>query len=185
MKNILFLLLALAASGTLFAQQTGTFTDSRDGHVYKTIKIGNQTWMAENLAFNIDNESWPLNDDKKNIEYYGNFYKWETALTACPNGWKLPSKTDFEILINHFGDWEKAYKALTKNGSSGFDALLTGWRGSYGGYPDKDNCTMFWSATKNWKHYRWALGISKEENSASLMDDYDSRGFNIRCIKIE
>lgn len=36
---------------SILTNETGTFTDSRDGHVYKWVKIGNQTWMAENLAY--------------------------------------------------------------------------------------------------------------------------------------
>ena len=187
MRNIytlLFLVIpALFAGKNTFAQATGTFKDSRDGHIYKTVKIGDQVWMAENLAYQIDGAAWPVDDDENNVGKYGYFYKWETALDVCPPGWRLPSKTDFETLIARYGGKEAAYTALIENGSSGFSALLAGWRGSYGGYSDKGGMAAFWSSSKSWNHYRWALGFFSDEKSATVFDDYDTRGFSVRCLK--
>jgi len=175
--------LIIISGKSLCAQESGTFTDSRDGHVYKIVRIGNQRWMAENLAFKSDQGAWFVDDDEKNLKHYGYFYKWETALSICPEGWKLPSKSDFETLIKFLGGNEIAYQKILEQGSSGFSAALAGWRGSYGGYSNRGNYAFYWSSTKNWNHYRWGFGVFSDEKITTVFDDYDSRGFSVRCLK--
>ncbi len=98
---------------------TGTLTDSRDGQTYRTVKIGDQVWMAENLNFVTDN-SWCYNDESDNCAKYGRLYTWAAAVGrdedecgyehtcglgsgdirgACPKGWHLPSQAEWEALI--------------------------------------------------------------------------------------
>lgn len=110
---------------------SGTFVDERDGHEYKWVRIGEQIWMAENLAFlpsiNIPpsySDSIPhyyvpmfqgteLSEAIKNDLYdgCGVLYNWPAAIAACPSGWHLPSNSDWEELAefisNEKGPFER------------------------------------------------------------------------------
>ncbi|WP_288799903.1 FISUMP domain-containing protein [uncultured Fibrobacter sp.] len=83
---------AFIATTFLFSACGGeSFTDSRDGQKYKTVKIGDQVWMAENLKFKGGAES---------VEESGARYVWDSALVACPEGWHLPSKSELEGIVS-------------------------------------------------------------------------------------
>ncbi len=113
---------ATTGSLTLWIESTlplspTTFTDTRDGHVYKMVKIFNQVWMAENLAFETATGSWAYGNDVNNIAFYGRLYDWRTAMNGgisseanpsgvrglCPEGWHLPSPAEWLALTNFLG----------------------------------------------------------------------------------
>ncbi|MDD3878341.1 MAG: FISUMP domain-containing protein, partial [Bacteroidales bacterium] len=113
-----------------------TFTDTRDGKTYKTVKIGTQTWMAENLNYSTGN-SWCYDNNTSNCTKYGRLYDWNTARSACPIGWHLPSRSDLEALLSNVGGrGSNAYHALKEGGSSGFSALFGGWRDGDGRFDE-------------------------------------------------
>ncbi len=110
--------------------ESGTFTDDRDGKVYKYVTIGDQVWMAENLNYSgfdakghIDRESSSIPSGFQGI---------------CPNGWHLPSTGEWWMLVNAIGGEQVAGTKLKSmegwdldgNGTDyyGFSALPGGRR---------------------------------------------------------
>ncbi|MDR2592707.1 MAG: hypothetical protein LBC59_07870 [Chitinispirillales bacterium] len=128
--------------------QLGTFTDERDGKTYRTTTIGGNTWMAENLNYQTDN-SWCYDNKNSNCDKYGRLYNWETARTACPSGWHLPSREEWGDLAkiaggaDSYGERGAAGKKLKakkgwNDGGNGTDdygfSALPGGGYYYGGF---------------------------------------------------
>ena len=138
-KRVVLMCFALAAMlvPNCLANNTGSMTDPRDGQVYKTVKIGNQTWMAENLNFKTAGGSC-FHGRTTNCLRYGRLYPWYSAMEACPEGWHLPDSTEWNALFAAVGGIESAGKSLKftegwRNGGNGtdefgFSALPVGFR---------------------------------------------------------
>jgi uncharacterized protein (TIGR02145 family) len=115
-----FVLLFAACEKDPFEASSGTFTDERDGRKYKWVKIGDQIWMAENLAYvpyvcAPDSQCgiWIYGYDGEgsygtNYHTYGALYDWETAMEVCPEGWHLPSDQEWMELERFLGMEEDA-----------------------------------------------------------------------------
>jgi len=144
MKKIITLL----ALFSIAASAQNTFTDSRDGKKYKTVKIGSQTWMAQNLDYHGDDGYLGLCygdhpqqkiKNPKSCQIYGRLYDWNEAMKACPKGWHLPSNKEWEILFDFVGGKEVAGKKLkAKNGWKELDLSRDGWNA--GKNPNTPKC---------------------------------------------
>lgn len=96
-----------------------SFTDQRDSNTYKIVNIGNRLWMAENLRFKTLNGSWVYNNDTVNERIYGRLYNWKTACKVCPDGWHLPSDSEWKYLEKEIGltyEIDKQYNRGSKEG---------------------------------------------------------------------
>jgi len=111
----------------------GSMTDKRDGKTYRTVKIGNQTWMAENLNYAGDGIGHCYDDVSENCETGGRLYKWDVARDVCPEGWHLPSKKEFETLSSAvkrvYDKYDKAQYSLADmfKATSGWKNEYTSW----------------------------------------------------------
>ncbi len=196
------ILVALAACIAMAApsksKKTGSFTDERDGKRYKTIKIGKQTWMSENLAYETTRGSYCYNDDKKSCKKNGRLYTWKAANKACPEGWKLPSSED----------WAKVSKSIGAKPNHPFKVILAGQRmcfnqndtwnaycestKSFGmpgekdthySYDDMHKAAFFWSSTEAATYIAnyYTLGGYNEQLTEQRIEE--NFGFSVRCIQ--
>ncbi|MDR1831041.1 MAG: hypothetical protein LBQ76_09760 [Candidatus Fibromonas sp.] len=112
-----------------------TLYDARDGKKYRTVKIGKQIWMAQNLDYHGEDGFLGLcygdNPQEKirnpeNCKKYGRLYNLEEAEKACPEGWHLPTIDELEALMKFIGSEEIAGKKLkSKSGWAEFKCKWT------------------------------------------------------------
>jgi uncharacterized protein (TIGR02145 family) len=223
----LFFTLALLFAGCdkndPFDANSGTFTDKRDGHMYKWVKIGEQIWMAENLAYvpyacAPDSQCgiWVYDyygegSFYENYTTYGCLYDWETAQTACPEGWHLPSDEEWMELERFLGMEEDELKDETDRGvdeniagklkstdssfwgenvktnESGFSAIPGGRRDIWhttGDYHFRSigNSAVFWTRTED-DYITHAINRNIVDLSIERESRSKNAGFSIRCIR--
>ena len=170
------------------------FMDSRDGQTYKTVTIGTQTWMAENLNYETAN-SYCYDDSASNCTKYGRLYEWEVATTACPEGWHLPTKAEFETLFTAVGGQSTAgkmlksatgwtaYSGITNEDAFAFSALPAGNRGDDGDCYTEGYYAFFWSSTELSSYNAYNMYLYYSINDAYLNYNYKDSGFSVRCLK--
>ena len=155
----------------------GELVDDRDGKTYRTVKIGDQVWMAENLNYEpadsycyfILNSECP-NGLVENCAKYGRFYNWERAMEACPSGWHLPSIDEWRTLFKTvFGNNGKMTANLLKsttgwsddgNGTDAFGfTVLPSGSAVWSSYHGEGAEAFFWSSTE-YTRYDGAYDVS-------------------------
>ena len=172
-----------------------TMTDSRDGKVYRTVKIGNQVWMAENLNFKVDS-SYCYNDSAEYCTKYGRLYSWAAANRACPDGWHLPTMDEFDTLFAAAGGESIAGKKLKsasgwRNGGNGtddfgFTALPAGIRyGKEVYYNYEGDHANFWSSVKNGNDSAKYVNMFYDYDNARPLVHDKNDGMSVRCLKGE
>ena len=183
------------------AQQNGTFTDIRDDKTYKTVKIGTQTWMAENLAYKTSGGCWAYDNKAGSVETFGYLYDWETAKNVCPEGWHLPGDDEWTELTGYTGGTNDAGGKLKAGGTIeagtglwhepntgatnqyGFTALPGGRRDLDGQFNYIDSYGYWWTATEN--NTNTAFSRSMFFNYGGVLRNPENKefGFSVRCLK--
>jgi uncharacterized protein (TIGR02145 family) len=183
MKKTCLCLLILLSALTSFAQSDSTFTDSRDSKIYKKVKIGSQTWMAQNLNYSITG-SCCYEYNNANCVKYGKLYKWEEAQSACPPGWHLPKKEDFEALLVKFtSSGGAASKEFLFSGTPAGTSPLGGYLSNSGYYRNIAQGAYYWTSSVSDDASAWCLYIIKDLSKASQFSYSKSCGISIRCLQ--
>ncbi len=195
--------------------ETGVFTDSRDGNVYSTVNIGDQTWMTENLRFRADAGCWAYKNDESLVGKYGYLYNWDVAVdtTLIPKGWHLPSDEEWDLLLDTLENLDfsvdTSFVALAKSMASAKTwnpTLSVGCPGS-GDYSEFRNRSHFsaiatgvmqsdttfagegyftkWWSSTGRGNTAYSYGISNGRTNIISIKDTKSMGLNIRCVKDE
>lgn len=146
----------------------GNMTD-KDGNIYRTVIIGDQVWMAENLRVTqfrngdpvpiiSDDDQWInsrtaacciYNNDIENKEIYGLFYNWYAVSDyrlLAPAGWHIPSDNEWEKLSDYLGGLAAAGAKLKETGSSH-------WLDSYDCRNDGSNESGFSALPSGFRSY--------------------------------
>lgn len=204
----------------------GEMIDSRDGQVYKTVVIGEQTWMAENLNLETNNGSFCYNNEESYCAKYGRLYTWGVSMDSaglysdggngcgyiaecsptypvrgiCPDGWHLPSKEEWDVILDKLKVDRESEKTLLSAseldchcGSDKYGLSILGSAGrdysgkNFGG----TSRTAFFqtsSITSNTGTHSYTLYINAEVSNsnvyASMTDDWSRLyAFSVRCLK--
>ncbi len=176
--------------------QSDLLVDSRDGKEYKTIQIGSKTWMAENLDYrpsltffgNVQDYSkanyYCYNNDTTNCDKYGVLYDIDALKNACPVGWHVPSKSEFDTLLKSFeGNRKKAFSGIIVGGTLGFDASLGGYFNRRGYCEDINKIGQYWSSTQENKYHFTSLMVNKVISTAYISNELNSCALSVRCVK--
>lgn len=190
-KLLTIISISLLFTGISFgAPKKGTMKDPRDGKTYKTVKIGKQVWMAENMNYDIKH-SYCYDAVPGYCEEYGRLYTWEAALNVCPEGWHLPTNEEFETLKSNVGGDEYSAKLLKSatgwregNGIDkyGFNAIPAGhYRNNTFG--SAGTLAYFWSATEDYESVAYEFVLDGYNKSAYLIRNAKVSANSVRCLR--
>lgn len=189
-----------------------------DGNTYKTVRIGNQEWFAENLNVSHFRNGDPIpeartgeewekaglerlpawsyyENDTENGKIYGKLYNWYAVNDPrglAPEGWTIPSKSDWDQLESFLkGGWIAVSSLKSKNGwprrengnnRSGFTALPGGHREPQGAFGSVGHIGRWWSSTETDSPRALLFGLSFLDYSSR--DSFSKAfGLSVRCVK--
>ncbi len=144
--------------------------DSRDGKKYRTKKIGKDTWLLDNMNYNVRGSKC-LDCDK-----HGRHYSLSATAKLCPSGYMLPTVAQLESLEKTLGSFDKVMKTLEIKPAGRYDGKTT----TYNKY--KNDFAFFWTASKNGssrQHY--LFNFSNKTSKADTQDQ--NQYYSCRCVK--
>jgi uncharacterized protein (TIGR02145 family) len=186
------------SNGTVVVNYDGSVT--HEGKTYKTVAIGEQVWMAENLNYNASG-SRCYNNSEANCNIYGRLYNWDTAMRVCPSGWHLPSDAEWSTLMQFINPscsligacdnagkllkatsgWDNSYSGGSGNGTDefGFAALPGGYGYPDGSFRDVGMYGYWWSADV------WHRGMYHYDAKVYRNTHSDGKAvlFSVRCVR--
>jgi len=196
-----------------YGEEKEQFCDSRDGKKYVYVEIDTQTWMAENLDYDVS--GFCYKNDPANCVKYGRLYSWTEAMNlqpscntsscsvnvkhrgVCPSGWHIPSDAEWTTLTDFVGEnagtelkaenaWNSYYSLPSGSDTYGFAALPGGPPGSG---PPFDNSNHigdrgnWWSATGIYDDYAYYRRMDFDKEDIKSDFELKSYGYSVRCVK--
>lgn len=186
-----------------------TVTDI-DGNVYQTVRLGQQTWMSENLKVtkyrngslvgttstpdqDISSEidpayQWPYNGIASNADKYGRLYTVPAMLDSrgvCPAGWHVPTDNEWTVLTDFLGGASNAQKILIEKG---FKPQYGGYRLSFD-FNDLDYSGIWWSTSAvpnsvpGAVDQTYVMEMINGANNTNKSYRYKKSAVSIRCVK--
>jgi len=161
------------------------------GKTYKTVKIGGQVWIAENLNYAAES-SICYDFEESNCDKYGRLYNWATAKTVCPTGWHLPNDAEWLTLKTTAGGEIAGIELKAQTGWDGYDgpdtygfsALPGGSYDSEGTFYSIGNYALWWSATDSDAFGASYWYIQYNIDYLSTFDyAFKYYFYSVRCIK--
>jgi len=198
-----------SSSSSVATETPSSSAGGNNTNNYKTVNIGNQTWMAENLNYNASGSKC-YDNKPENCQKYGRLYNWATAMALpsncnssectsqiqpkhrgiCLSGWHLPNDAEWTTLTSFVGsDAGDKLKARGWNNFDyatddyGFSALPGGFGFSDGSFKDIGNYGYWWSATERNSDYAYDRDMYYVYSSVHKNDIIKSRLFSVRCVK--
>ncbi|HSL86121.1 MAG TPA: fibrobacter succinogenes major paralogous domain-containing protein [Bacteroidales bacterium] len=194
-----------------------TVTDI-DGNIYKTVTIGSQIWLKENLRTTKYSNGDPIpeitsgtewisltsgaycnyDNDPSFADTYGLLYNWHTVKdpkNICPDGWHVPSDSEWTTLIDFLGGEDVAGGKLKEKGTAhwispntgatdsySFTALPSGYR--FGGiFNQPGYYAIWWTNTQKDLNDAWIITLINSKTQSYLENAYKTDGLSVRCLK--
>ena len=201
----------LADDGGLPCPEMPTFTDTRNGKIYNTVQVASQCWLRENIDIGTmipgtqeqtsgnGIEKYCYDNLETNCTIYGGLYQWNEAMQyvttpgatgICPTGWHIPTLEQLQVLSSAVGGDGYALQSLWQgttvgNGTntSGFSALLAGYRDFNGYFTNLGYYTGFWSSSELNATNANFLYLYYDGSNIYLINDSKEYGFSVRCVK--
>ena len=174
--------------------EQSTFFDARDGRTYSTVKLGEQTWIAENFTYDPGEGTFCYLNDTSFCMTLGRLYTQEAALASQPDGWHLPSDSEWKELelylgmepdeLNVFGLRGQSIGELLRiKGGSGFNAIFSGYyNGCFEMFGHKSYESHFWTSSRS-KDGTPIIRIIGNGGGISRLETNCHAGSSVRYIK--
>ena len=215
-SSVLFVIIVFAILSAFSVSISEAQVTDKDGNEYKTVTIGTQEWTAENLNVEhyrngdvipqvedaakwakLTSGAWCYYENKTiNGPSYGKLYNWYAVNDPrglAPEGWHVPSDSEWTKLTDYLGGAETAGKKMKStsgwyadgNGtnSSGFTSFPGGYRNYYGDYYNVGEYGYFWSASESLNNNAWSRSLYFDYSDVDRDVSIKTDGLSIRCVR--
>jgi len=205
---------SVAPSSSAISSSSYSDGDSGDDiSNYRTVRIGTQTWMAENLNYNVSGSKC-YNNEESNCAIYGRLYNWTTAMALpsdcnrtpcssqisskhrgiCPSGWHIPSDDEWTTLTDFVGEdagtklksktgWESYSDVPSGTDEYGFSALPGGNGDSDGSFHYVGKDSYWWSASNYGSNYAYNRHMFYGNEDVYYINGGKDNLFSVRCVQ--